>query len=266
MARTALIVIAVHHVFVATQLRAVTFPGVRLPASKSPLPPGVERLELRHEDGSTFGLLRPAATPPSHPRGAPLVVYFHGNYELAEDTPWCSEPYGALGAALLVVEYRGYGSSEGTPSEAHLVADTLGLIELAAARTAVDRARIVYHGRSVGGGVASAVARRLAPCALVLESSLSSAVSMGRTCFVPPYLVRDRLDVASCLAHHYQGPTLILHSESDEVIPVREALRNARAAPDAELVLAVGHSHQESWFDHDPATVIAFVERAFAVP
>ena len=260
--RIALIVLAVHHVLVWTSLRGMVFPGTRLPPYTGPLPSDVVRLELRHSEGSSHALLR---TPPPNPDGVtptPLVVYFHGNYELAEEFPWRAEPYTALGFALLVVEYRGYGASDGTPSERHIVEDVLGLVDVAAAHTPIDRERVVLHGRSVGGGLAAAVARRAPPRALILESSLSSVVSMGRAQLVLPYLVRDRLDVAGCLADHYRGPVLIVHSETDEVIPVREAHRNAAAATQGRLVLTTGRSHQESWLRHDPATLITFVTTA----
>jgi fermentation-respiration switch protein FrsA (DUF1100 family) len=257
--RLALLIVVAHHVVVWMSLRAIIFPGTRLPAHRGPLPSGVVRIELQQGEGTTHALLRA----PSGPTGpAPLVVYFHGNYELAEQFPWDAEPYSALGCALLVVEYRGYGASEGTPSEAHIVDDTLALIDLAAERTPIDRERVVLHGRSVGGGLAAAVARRSPTRALILESALSSVVSMGRTQLVMPYLVRDRLDVAGCLAHHYHGPVLIVHSESDEVIPVREARRNARAAPGGELVLTKGRSHQESWLRFDAPTIVGFVTAA----
>lgn len=257
--RVALIVLAVHHVLVWTSLRGVIFPGTRLAAPTGPLPPGVVRIELQHGEGATRALLRVAPIRSDAAAAAPLVVYFHGNYELAEDFPWSAEPYGALGCVVLVVEYRGYGASEGTPSEAHIVEDVLGLVALAAEHTPIDTQRIVFHGRSVGGGLAAAVARRMPPRALILESALSSVVSMGRSQLVLPYLVRDRLDVADCLANHFRGPVLILHSDSDEVIPVREAHRNARAATQGQLVLTMGRSHQESWFHHDVATIVDFI-------
>jgi fermentation-respiration switch protein FrsA (DUF1100 family) len=260
----ALVVLAAHHLLVWTSLRGLVFPGTELPPYSGQLPTDVVRLELHHAEGSTHGLLRAPATEPAASRAAPapLVVYFHGNYELAEQFPWDDEPYSAQGYALLVVEYRGYGASEGTPSEANIALDALGLVDLAAVRVAIDRERIVLHGRSVGGGLAAALARRLPPRALILESSLSSVVSMGRAQLVLPYLVRDHLDVASCLAHHYRGPVLIVHSETDEVIPVREARRNALAARQGQLVLVTGRSHQESWLSHDPATMVTFLARA----
>jgi fermentation-respiration switch protein FrsA (DUF1100 family) len=262
LAGVALVVLAAHHFMVWTSLRGIIFPGTRLPPYSGPLPLDVVRLELRHTEGSTHGLLRLPRSTAGGATPAPLVVYFHGNYELAEQFPWSDEPYAALGCALLVVEYRGYGASEGTPSEAHIVEDALALVDVAAAHTPIDRERVVLHGRSVGGGIAAAVARRSPPCALVLESALSSVMSMGRRQLALPYLVRDRLDVADCLARHYRGPVLIVHSETDEVIPVREAHRNARAAGRGELVLTTGRSHQESWLRHDPATIVAFVTAA----
>ena len=90
--------------------------------------------------------------------GAPLVLYFGGN---AEEVSWMLDelPRRDTGAAWLLIDYRGYGASDGAPSEQALTSDALAWYD----RFAATNARIVAFGRSLGSGVAVRLAaeRRL---------------------------------------------------------------------------------------------------------
>ena len=116
-------------------------------------------------------------------RPAPAVIYFHGNGERI-DTCFsrAMAPYRPLGFAVLVMEYRGYGGADGQPGERELTGDAERFRDIIAGFPEVDPQRIVYHGRSIGGGVACALARRVEPAAMVLESTFVSARAMSSSC------------------------------------------------------------------------------------
>lgn len=249
---------AVHHGLLYSIQRKLVFPGTSRDALAATELPDVERIEVEHGEGTTHGYLRLARGVAGGP--APLVVYAHGNAELAEEFWWQGEPYADAGLNVLVIEYRGYGSCGGSPSEEAIVADTLALIDLAAGRPAIDGTELIYHGRSLGGGVMAAVARARPPARLILESTFTSITTMARSYLAPPYLVRDPLDVEMTLAKHFRGPTLILHGDADEVVPVREAYANRAAADHSEssLVIAPGGVHGDSWMHRDPAALVRF--------
>jgi fermentation-respiration switch protein FrsA (DUF1100 family) len=99
----------------------------------------------------------------------------------------------------------------------------------------VDAARIVAHGRSMGGGAAGQLALRRPLAALVLESTYTSLADMIRGHGVPDLLIRNRFDNVAAL-RAFRGPVLIVHGVNDEVIPFGHARRLAAVAPRARFV------------------------------
>jgi fermentation-respiration switch protein FrsA (DUF1100 family) len=217
-----------------------------------PARPDVERLAVKHAAGRTFGyFLRAGGVEPDERAG--VVVYGHGNAAFAADWIFDAQPYTQAGLHFLCLEYRGYGASDGSPSEAGIVEDSAALLGQVLARADVDGANIVYHGRSLGGGVMAALAKVRPPARLILESTFSSVHSMSSRFMAPQYLVRDPLDVRSLLAASsgsFSGPVLLLHSRDDEVIPFREFEINRAAADPKRLewVAQDGWGHNDSWF------------------
>ncbi|HEY6876943.1 MAG TPA: alpha/beta hydrolase [Polyangiales bacterium] len=176
-----------------------------------------------------------AATP------GPLLVFAHGNGELIDDWPQLLAPYRELGLSVLLPEFRGYGRSAGQPSEAALVRDFEHALQNALADPRVD-GRVVYHGRSLGGGVVCALARRHPPKALVLESTFTSVADVARGMGIPRLLVRDPFESLP-VVQQFAGPVLVFHGVRDRLIPVAHARRLAAANPRAKLVLYdAGHN------------------------
>ena len=107
---------------------------------------------------------------------APLAIYYGGN---AEEVSWqMTEPWPA-DWSLALLNYRGYGESEGKPSEAALFADALAVFDALAGRPDVDSSRIVLVGRSLGSGVAAYVAAERAVAAVVLISPYDSMTAVA---------------------------------------------------------------------------------------
>ncbi|QDV05565.1 Alpha/beta hydrolase family protein [Planctomycetes bacterium Poly30] len=260
---TALGAVAVHHGALWSVQRRLIFPGAYMGAGEVPRRPDVERLSVSHAAGQTHGYLLRAPEP-----SGGLVVYAHGNAEYAADWIFDAQPYTAAGFHFLCLEYRGFADCDGTPSERGIVEDSVALIDQLLAREdlAIDPAQLVYHGRSVGGGVISAVARTRPPARLILEATFSSVHSMSSGYFAPRYLVRDPLDVRGLLAGNFTGPVLLLHSQVDEVIPFaqfglnREAAEAAAKGDPARLQTVIHErmGHNDSWLFEDPALLARF--------
>lgn len=163
---------------------------------------------------------------PSRP--GPAVLFAHGNAELIEHWPEAFAAYRTLGVSVLLPEYRGYGRSAGTPSQAAITEDFTRFYDLLAARPEVDRARIFFHGRSIGGAAACALAAVRPPAAMVLQSSFISVVEMSRRYFVPSFLITDPFDNLSVVSR-LNCPVIIFHGRRDGTIPFShgEALHRA---------------------------------------
>jgi uncharacterized protein len=123
-----------------------------------------------------------------------------------------------LGVGVFIFDYRGYGRSEGAPTEAGLIADAHAA-RGALLREGTPSHRIVYFGRSLGAAVAINLALEHPPVALVLESPFSSVAAMAnRTLPGAGYLMRTQWDSLAKIPQ-VRAPLLILHGDADEVVP-----------------------------------------------
>jgi pimeloyl-ACP methyl ester carboxylesterase len=189
--------------------------------------------------------------------GPGAVLYFGGN---AEDV---SGSVGPLAAAfpdreIVMLHYRGYGGSAGTPTEADLTADAAGLFDQVHAR----HPDVIVIGRSLGTGVAARLAGTRPVSRLVLVTPYDSLLGVAQRLF-PIFPVRWLL-IDKYESWRYvpgiRAPVLIVRAEHDETIPAdsTEALRARFPAGQAREVLVRGASHN-SVID-DPAYVRALAE------
>lgn len=203
--------------------------------------PGLERLWLETDEGRVEAWILPGeGVGAAHP--GPAVVFTHGNAELIDHWPGALARYRALGVSVVLPEYRGYGRSAGTPSEAAIAEDLRALHARLVAHPMIDGSRLVYHGRSLGGGAACTLLDRHPPRALILESTFTSIVDIAAAMHVPSFLIVDRFESAAAV-RRYAGPLLVFHGTRDRVIPVEHGRRLAALREGAELVLYdAGHN------------------------
>ena len=130
---------------------------------------------------------------------------------------------------MLAIAYRGYPGSTGSPSEGGLIAD--GEAAVAFVRSRAPGAELLFHGHSLGSGVAVAMAARHASKGLFLDAPYSSvlAVARYRAPFLPTSLLRDTfrsdLRIPAVAAR-----TVVVHGRTDPVIPDRFGRELAAAA------------------------------------
>lgn len=221
--------------------RPLLFPRWMIPAPGDPAVEerGIERWWLSASFGRVEAWYLP---PPENHRPAPAVLFAHGNGEWIDFWPETLGPFRELGLGLLLVEYPGYGRSEGSPSQRR-IAEAFDLAyDRLAARPEIDGARIVFMGRSLGGGAVCDLALRRPAAALVLLSSFTSVKAFAARYLAPSFLIRDPFDNLAALKR-YPGPVLVLHGRHDEIVPFGHAVRLKAAAADAELVAyEAGHN------------------------
>jgi uncharacterized protein len=203
--------------------------------STSHLPAEAKPLEIGATDGTRLrGWMRVATATP-----APAVLYFGGN---AEEVSWTlAEKRWPREWAIVAVNYRGYGASEGAPSETALVADALAIYDAIAGRPDVDASRIVVFGSSLGTGVAVKLAAARPIAGAILASPYDSMVEVGRTHYpwLPvSWLLKHRFE-ADADARRAHAPLLAIVADGDSTIPRErsQALYAAWAGPKAWLVV-----------------------------
>jgi pimeloyl-ACP methyl ester carboxylesterase len=179
-------------------------------------------------------------------KGADTTVVFHGGN--AQDMAGhCERIFTALQSNALLVNYRGYGQSEGTPGEKEMVADSIAVLDLFCKEQQAPLSSIVLLGRSLGSGISTQVAAaRPQVAGVILVTPYESIAAIAR--FQYPWLPIEKM-----LRHPFRAidyapnnlmPALILLAEFDEVIPIESGrkLGEAWGGPKEIITLPTGHN------------------------
>ena len=226
------------------QDRLLYFPVQAIAATPERIGIGFEDVWLPAADGArVHGWWVPA------PGASRAVLFLHGNAGNVSDRLETVEILHRLGLAVLIIDYRGYGLSGGSPSEEGTYADALAAWRhLVGARGFAARAIVVF-GRSLGGGVATWLAEREPPGALILESTFTSVPDVAARIY--PYLpvrllARTRYPSLERI-RRIRCPLLVAHSPADEVIPYEHGRRLLDAANEPKSFLEMRGTHGDGF-------------------
>jgi uncharacterized protein len=171
------------------------------------------------------------------------ILYSHGNGEdVAANGEFISSLSQLLHANVLIYDYRGYGRSEGSPTEAGCIADGDAAQKWLANRVGIDPQDVILIGRSLGTAVSVALAAQNNCRALILENSFPSMVSIAAQQYpwLPVnWMMRNRYDNLARIKH-YTGPLWQSHGCSDTLIPIAAARTLFDASP----------SQNKKWFEY----------------
>jgi len=222
-------------VFFYLMQREFTFPRQHEQVAESPLArvPDAEAYRVATDSGAVEAWFLPAF---SRADRCPVMIFSHGNGELIDQWVGEFDELRRRGLGVLLVEYPGYGRSEGAPSEKAIQDALVKAYDLISNRPGVDKARMVGYGYSLGGGATCALARERQLAAIILKSTFTSLRIFAHRYFMPEFLIRDPFDNASVL-RDYPGPVLVLHGRYDEVIPYNEGRTLAMTAARGTLRL-----------------------------
>ena len=246
----AVVAYAAAAVLLYTQQDHLIFPGADRPppATSGPTEPGADQVWITSDDGCRIeAWYRPGSgRTPANP--GPAAIYFHGNGDTVDTGWWVAPHYASTGISTLVVEYRGYGRSDGHPSETAIVADSIRFYDWLVARPEVDPKRVIFHGMSLGGGVAVAVAAHRRPAAMVLEATFSSMIALTHRYWMPGFLCRHPFRSDRALSK-LDIPIAIFHGRHDATIPISNGRRLHQFAPNSRFTeLDCGHhDYHNDW-------------------
>lgn len=203
--------------------------------------PGMERIWLSTSSGKVESwLLVPSDSEAS---GAfPVVIFAHGNGELIDFWPSELKRFNDFGMGVLLVEYPGYGRSQGTPSRKSIADAFTAAYDMLAARPDADMNHIILLGRSIGGGAVCDLAAKRPSAAIILMSTFTSARSFAPKYLIPGFLIRDPFDNLA-VVRKYENPVLIIHGKYDELIPYEHGKKLCQAAKNGKLITySSGHN------------------------
>ncbi len=178
------------------------------------------------------------------------LLWFHGNAgNISHRIDQLRLLHDQVGASVLLFDYRGYGQSEGKPTERGLYADARAALAWIRQRPAPDNRRIVYFGSSLGAAVAVDLAVRAAPAGAILETPFTNTREMAASVLPAPlaWLVPARFDSHAKIAA-LRCPLLFVHGDDDEIVPYAQGRRlyEAAVAPKAFVTIA-GARHNDTY-------------------
>ncbi len=203
-----------------------TYPG------SVPNTTGLEKLWINTDFGKVEAWFIPSAQKATP---APAAIFAHGNGELIDFWPAPLKPLTELGISLLLVEYPGYGRSNGTPSQDSILETFINAYDVLISRQDVDPDKIILMGRSVGGGAVCTISDKRKSAAMILISTFISVKSFAKSYYLPGFLIRDPFDNISAI-RTYTSPILVIHGKHDEIIPHTHGMALSKAAKIAKLI------------------------------
>ncbi len=223
------------------QAQFVYFPASTVDATPADAGLVFEEVSLRTEDGVPLhGWWLPAARPARQ-----TLLFLHGNAGNIAHRLDSLRIFHELGVDTLIIDYRGYGKSGGTPSESGTYADASAAWHYLTRVRAVPAGRIVVFGRSLGAAVAVWLATHRTVGALIIESGFTSLPDLAahHYSWLPVRrLARYSYDSAARLPR-VSVPILVVHSRDDEIIPFEHGHHLFAVAPEPKQFLILDGDH-----------------------
>lgn len=224
-------------------------PGRALAATPADLGVRYEDVRIASDDGvSLHGWFIAGESPR-------VLLFFHGNAGNISHRLDSIRQFLDLGLSVFIIDYRGYGQSEGTVSEAGLNRDAEAAWHYLTVTRGVKPSEIVIFGRSLGGAVAALLAARQRPLALIVESSFTSVPdAAGEIYWWLPVRWLSRLSHATRdYVRDVNCPVLVVHSRDDEIIPFQHGREIYAAAGEPRTLLELRGGHNDAFLRDEQA-------------
>ena len=177
------------------------------------------------------------------------ILFFHGNAGNISHRLESLQIFNRLGLSTLIIDYRGYGQSEGRVSEKGTYLDAEAAWQYLTVVRGVDPQQIIFFGRSLGGAVAANLAIKHQPGGLILESVFTSVPEMASKLypFFPVRMLCRFSYNAKLAVQKVFSPVLIIHSQDDEIISFENGLELFASANAQKTFLKIRGGHNEGF-------------------
>lgn len=209
----------------------------------------LEEVFINTPDGEKLhGYFIPSSVPTDK-----VMLYLHGNDENV--SRWYLGPVNLqenIPANALIVDYRGYGKSTGTPSGKGVIQDALSMYKYLTDK-GYKPENISLYGRSLGGGVALELATRVKVRSVIVQSSFSSLRELLKFQLpkLPFFLIKDDLFNSSKNIKKIKVPILISHGTNDNIVPLDHGYKLYKEANEPKQLIVLngaGHKHLKEFY------------------
>ncbi|MEA3354166.1 MAG: alpha/beta hydrolase [Campylobacterota bacterium] len=181
------------------------------------------------------------------------ILFMHGNGGNISNRLDSIKLFNSLGLNLFIFDYRGYGKSEGSPSEQNSYDDAKSAWDYLIDQKGSNANQIIIWGRSLGGSIAAHLAAHTKPKGVIVESSFTSAVDIASKAYpyIPKILVRFKYDTKEYVKN-INSPILIIHSVDDKMIPFKHADILYKYSNNPKTLLKIKGSHNDGFLESLP--------------
>jgi fermentation-respiration switch protein FrsA (DUF1100 family) len=178
-----------------------------------------------------------------------VLLFFHGNAGNISHRLESIRQFLQLGLSVLIIDYRGYGQSEGRTTEQGIYRDADAAWRYLTEFNNTPEGHIVLFGRSMGASAAACLAARHRPLALIVESSFTSVPDIAAEYYpwLPVrWLSRLRHSTEDFL-RQAESPVLVIHSRDDEIVPFHHGEAIFAAATEPKMLLEIRGTHNDAF-------------------
>lgn len=177
------------------------------------------------------------------------LLFFHGNAGNNGDRLAKIDMFNRLGLNIVIVDYRGFGNSNGFPTSSGIQKDALKVYDYLIEANIIQAKQTVIYGESIGGVAAVAVAQKRDAGALILDSTFTTSADMARNLmpFIPPFLIYSSMNSYKRIAD-VAYPKLFIHSRDDSMIPYRLGVKLYNKAKEPKEFLEIKGDHNDGFF------------------
>lgn len=227
------------------ELRSIFFPMKQIEITPKEENLNYEDVYFKTEDGlSLNGWLV------KNPKAKATILFFHGNAGNISHRIEKIVIFNQLGLNVFIIDYRGYGRSQGRASEEGIYKDARAAFDYLYGRPDINNKKIIAYGESIGGAVAIDLATKRGVSCLIVDSSFTSAKDMVRKFypFIPPFLFKTKFDSAKKVKD-IKSDKLFIHSINDEIVPFEFGQKLYEEALPSKELLKIHGGHNSGFLE-----------------
>jgi len=189
------------------------------------------------------------------------ILFFHGNAGNISHRLDKIKILNSLGLNVFIIDYRGYGKSEGKPSEKGFYLDANAAYDYLVKIKRIDPGSIIVYGESLGGAVAIELCVKNNAKALITEETFTSVRDMGKVAYpyLPSFFVSDRFNSLSRI-EKINIPKLLIHSRNDNLVPFALAEKLYKKAKEPKRLAIISGDHNYAFLESEKEYIKALCE------
>jgi uncharacterized protein len=232
------------------QARMVFMPRTEIMGTPKDIGLAYEQVKLTTQDNLAISAwFVPATSKDAIGKG--VILFCHGNAGNIGDRTAYLPIFHSLGLSVLLFDYQGFGSSQGTPTEAGTYADVESAWQYLSQVRQIPPSKIVIYGESLGGAVATYMAEKQRSGGLILASTFTSITDRAAELypFLPIRLISKYSYNSIARMPNIKSPVLVIHSPQDEIIPFAHGEALYKAANEPKMFVKIKGDHNGGFLD-----------------